>query len=204
MNLKASFIFDSLKFIHIYMKKLILTLVLGVITFAVTAQPQKKTTQPPKKEQNSYLFTDFREVKWGAHVDSIYRGGVKLEFVKAPEMADKNAYVLADENLIMGTVNLDKIYYIFNKQNRFVGVIMIGRKDLDGRKQFGEMKYILTYKFRDPELREVPGAIQYYWNIDDVRITLDDQDSKGLFVVEFYSDFERSESKRINMSVNDF
>lgn len=170
-----------------------------------TAEGQGQQKKPAKKTGTSgYVLADFRGIKWGTHVDSIVVGGKKLSFVKSADVTDKNAYTLADDNLIIGTVNLEKIYYIFNKQGRFNGVLIMGKRDLDGRKQFGEMKYILTYKFGDAELREISGGIQYYWMVDDVRITLDDLESQGTFTVEFYSDYERSESKKINTNVDDF
>lgn len=164
---------------------------------------QGKKKKAPSNDGH-YVLADFRGVKWGSHVDSIYRDGVKLNFVKSNDVADKNAYVLANDEMIIGTVLLDKVYYVFNKQGRFTGVLLIGKRAIDEKKQFGEMKYILTYKFGDAELREIPGAIQYYWMVDDVRITLEDQEAQGLFSVEFYSDYERTESKRVNMNVNDF
>lgn len=184
------------------MKKtiLILTLVLAAFTSALAQKTKKQTSADPY----TYLLTDFRKIKWGTHVDSIYVDGAKVDLTKAPEMAEKNAYVIKNDNLTLGTVSLQNLYYVFNQRGRFIGVMMIGRREFEGRKQLGEMKYILTYKFGNSELREIPGAIQYYWMVDDVRITLNDEESVGLFTVEFYSDFERSESKKINMSVDDF
>jgi hypothetical protein len=183
------------------MKKLLIALLAFLSVGAANAQAKK--TPKPSTEGN-YVLADFRGVRWGTHVDSIYRDGVKLEFTKSTEVTDKNAYTLASDEMIIGTVLLDKIYYVFNKQGRFTGVLLIGKRSLDEKKQFGEMKYILTYKFGAPELREVPNAVQYYWMVDDVRITLDDEESQELFTVEFFSDYERSESKRTNMNVDDF
>ncbi len=184
------------------MKRILLVTFLCVASVASFAQGKKAAD--PKKATSGYVFTDFRGIKWGTHIDSVMVDGVKRAFTRASEVPDKNAYVLTGDEMMIGTVNLEKVYYIFNKQGRFNGVIMIGKRELDTRKQIGEMKYILTYKFGDPELREIPAAIQYYWLVDDVRITLDDQESQGMFTVEFYSDFERSESKKINMNVDDF
>ncbi|MDX5320566.1 MAG: hypothetical protein LPK45_05675 [Bacteroidota bacterium] len=184
------------------MKKTLLIVFLAVISVGTAlAQGKTKTKQ---KTDGHYVLADFRGVKWGSHIDSVIRDGVKLNFIKSNDVAEKNAYVLAEDELMLGTVLLDKVYYIFNKQGRFTGVLLIGKRNIDEKKQFGEMKYILTYKFGDAELREVPGAIQYYWMVDDVRITLDDQESQGIFTVEFFSDYERTESKRINMQVDDF
>lgn len=183
------------------MKKTLLIALLSIVGLS-TASAQGKKKQPVKDDH--YVLADFRGIKWGSHIDSVTVNGVKVNFVKAPEVADKNAYVVASDEMIIGSVLLDKIYYLFNKQGRFTGVLLIGKRQMDEKKQFGEMKYILSYKFGDPELREVPGAVQYYWMVDDVRITLDDQEAQGMFTVEFFSDYERSESKRVNMNVEDF
>ncbi len=183
------------------MKKTLLIAFLAILCTGTANAQGKKAT---KTNDGHYVLADFRGIKWGSHIDSVYRDGVKLNFKKANEVSDKNAYVLESEDLVIGTVTLDKIYYVFNRQGRFTGVLLIGKRHIDEKKQFGEMKYILTYKFGDPELREVPGAVQYYWMVDDVRITLDDQEAQGVFTVEFYSDYERVESKRVNMNVSDF
>lgn len=184
------------------MKRTLLVALFAILSTGAAMAQAKKNPQP--LGEGHYVLADFRGVRWGTHVDSVFRDGEKVNFIKSKEVADKNAYVLESDEMIIGTVLLDKIYYIFNKQGRFTGVLLIGKRSLDGKKQFGEMKYILTYKFGVPELREVPSAVQYYWMVDDVRITLDDQESQELFTVEFFSDYERSESKRVNMNVDDF
>jgi hypothetical protein len=184
------------------MKKSLLIVVLALIfSGSVFAQGKKKADTKPG---SSYVLTDFRGIKWGVHIDSVFRNDEKLNFVRSSEVGDKGMYTLANDEMMIGTVLLDNIYYTFNKQGRFIGVLAIGKRELENKKQLGEMKYILTYKFGDSGLREIPSAIQYYWNVDDVRITLNDEESKGIFTLEFYSDYERSESKRINMSVSDF
>lgn len=184
------------------MKKSIL--ILAFLAAGLQAFAQKKAVKDPGKQPSNYILADFREIKWGSHIDSIYRDGNKLTFKKAPEMADKNAYILENEDMMVGTVLLKNLYFMFNGKGRFTGVMMIGQREMSEKKQIGEMKYILTYKFGDPELREIPNAIQYYWMVDDVRITLNDEESVGLFTVEFFSDYERSESKKQNMNVDDF
>lgn len=184
------------------MKKYIL--ILAFLAAGLQAFAQKKAAKEPAKEPSNYILADFREIKWGSHIDSIYRNGTKLTFTKAPEMADKNAYTLENEDMMVGTVLLKNLYFMFNAKGRFTGVTMIAQRELDTKKQIGEMKYILTYKFGNPELREIPNAIQYYWMVDDVRITLNDEESVGLFTVEFFSDYERNESKKVNMNVDDF
>lgn len=184
------------------MKKTLLIVLLAILSVGSALAQGKKKASPVTNSR--YILADFRGITWGGHIDSIYRDGVKLNFIKSRDVADKNAYYLANDEMIIGTVLLDHVYYVFNKQSRFTGVLITGKRAIDDKKQFGEMKYILTYKFGEAELREVPGAIQYYWMIDDVRITLDDQESQGVFSVEFFSDYERAESKRVNMNISDF
>jgi len=72
-------------------------------------------------------------------------------------------------------------------------------------KQFGEMKYILVNKFGNAQKEENPvSGKHYYWNVDDVRVSLVNENINRIFTVDFTSDYERSESKRINRNVDDF
>jgi hypothetical protein len=142
---------------------------------------------------------DFRNIKWGSNLDSVYVNDSKINFVKTFEINDPNAYVIADDDMDIGTVKLDKLYYIFTPENRFVKVLMIG-----SRIQLADMKYILSYKFGEPSVMDLDNGLQRHWMIDDVRVVLKDIPDASIFTVEFTSDFEMAENKKINRSVDDF
>jgi hypothetical protein len=186
------------------MKKIALLLVCFTLFFVEVQAQKKNPTVTAKSKKTLILLPSFRDIVWGSHVDSVYTQNGKVFFTRSMDIGNRTAYLIPGDNMIIGTVLLDNIYYIFNNDDRFIGVQMFGKRDMGNRKQVGEMRYILTFKYGEPETKELNKGVQYFWNIDDVRITLDDDESKGLFKVEFLSDFERTQSKRINMNVSDF
>lgn len=181
------------------MKKYLFILLASVLATTVATAQNKKGTKS-SNSGDSYTLTDFRDIVWGTHIDSVVVNGQKLRFTKSTELGDKNAYYIEGDDMMVGTVVLKNLYYIFNSNDRFIGVIMIGES-----KQMGEMKYILVTKFGQPQKEENPvSGKQYYWTIDDVRISLINESINQLFTVDFTSDYELSESKRINRNVDDF
>lgn len=155
------------------------------------------------KAQNSagdYTLPGFRDIAWGTHVDSVFNEDVKVNFTKSTELGDRNAYYIEDDDMLIGTVVLKSLYYIFNDNDRFIGVVMTGQS-----KQLGEMRYILLNKFGSAVKEESPvSGKQYYWVVDDVRVSLINESINQIFTVDFTSDYERSQSKRINRNVDDF
>ena len=183
------------------MRNLFLAAAAIIISLPLLAQKKDGGKGDGKKPAytSGYVFKDFREIEWGTHFDSCMRNEQKISFTKSTEVADKNAYFIANDDMMVGTVELLNIYYLFNSSNRFTGVKMKGN-----RAQFGEMKYILTYKFGDAELRDGAKEVQYFWNIDDVRVYLIRDEGSEFFTVDFASDYDVVESKKINRSVGDF
>jgi len=149
---------------------------------------------------SQYILDDFRQIKFGAHKDSIFIDNKKVNFVKTQDLSTPNTYLKKDEDLTMGSVDLKKIYYIFTDEDRFERVAMIS----EGFQQFREMKYILTYKFDDPELKDLGDGVQYSWNIDGVRVYLTYSPDGEQFTVDIQSDYLLNESRRKNQNVNDF
>lgn len=147
-----------------------------------------------------YILDDFRKIKFGEHIDSIYVDSKKVKFVKTQELSAKKAYTITDDDLYLGSVKLKRIYYIFSESDRFDRVAMVG----EGHQAYREMKYILTFKFDDPELKDLADGVQYSWSVDGVRVYLTYQPDGELFTVDIQSDYELNESRRKNQSVNDF
>lgn len=180
------------------MKKYLLITLTCIISFASLHGQSRSAVSPSGGDL--YSLPGFREITWGTHLDSVIKDGSKIKFTKSTELGDKNAYYIEDDDMLVGTVMLKSLYYIFNDNNRFVGVIMTAES-----KQFGEMKYILVNKFGNPDKEENPvSGKQYYWSVDDVRVSLINESINQIFTVDFTSDYERSESKRINRNVDDF
>jgi hypothetical protein len=187
------------------MKRTVFLLLFVAMAGAVIAQPKnnkgKDKQSSPKATEDTYILSDFRDIKWGTHIDSVFReDGTKTEFVKSTEYGDKNAYYIPNDDLMIGTVVLKNLYYVFNDNGRFVGVVMMGDS-----KHTGEMKYILVNKFGQPgNTEEGASSKQYYWVVDDVRISLTNENINQVFTAEFASDYELNESKRVNRNVDDF
>lgn len=168
------------------MKK-ILFLVLSLGIFAGAAQAQ-------------YILDDFRGVKWGTHKDSCYRDGKKLAFTATQELGQKNTYTAAGDELTLGSVKLKNIYYIFTEEDLFERLVM----KANGKTDFRDMKYILTYKFGDPQLKDLADGVQYSWNVGGVRVYLTNNTVNEEFVVDIRSDFEINANKKKNRNVTDF
>ena len=149
---------------------------------------------------SQYILDDFRQIKFGEHKDSIFVDNKKVNFIKTQELSTPNTYLRKADDLNLGSVALNKIYYIFTDEDRFDRVAMIGQ----GFQKFREMKYILTFKFDDPELKDLGDGVQYSWNIDGVRVYLTYTPAGENFTVDIQSDYELNESRRKNQNVNDF
>jgi len=147
-----------------------------------------------------YILDDFRGVKWGTHKDSCVRDGKKMVLKPTQELGQKNTYTNADDDLTLGSVKLKNIYYIFTEDDLFERLVMTAH----GKTDFRDMKYILTYKFGDPELKDLAEGIQYSWNVGGVRVYLTLNSISDDFVVDIRSDFEINSNKKKNREVSDF
>jgi hypothetical protein len=177
---------------------------LRILTVVVVFFGIQNTTfaQGNKKKQTklTYSCPDFREIKWGSNRDSISIDGQKVTLVKASPRIDTAAYIIPDDNMKIGTVILNSILYYFNTNQQFIKVKLLGKAE-----QLSEMKYILTSKYDAPVVNNIVGGTQFVWsNIDEVKVTMTYYTDLDFFTVEFYSDFDINESKRINKSVSDF
>jgi hypothetical protein len=176
------------------MNKLIYLGLMMLTAFPAAAQ-SKKVSNPSKP-----LVSGFRDLNWGVHIDSAWIGRQKLNFLKSNISREQNVYYLENDDLTVGTVNLTSIFYYFTDRGRFTKVLLVADK-----KFFTDMRYILGYKFEDPqEIREMNGNKVYQWNLDDVRIVLSDGAADGQMTVTFYIDYNLMESRAINRSINDF
>lgn len=152
------------------------------------------------KRNGKYDVQGFRDIKWGQHIDSVYSNKSKLNFIKSDVIKDANAYYLDNDDLTIGTVNLNSITYFFTDRAKFTRVVLKADK-----KFFTDLKYILTYKFDESHGQKMINSNNVFiWNLDDVRVTLSDGNGDGMAVVEFYVDYNMLEFKSINRNVSDF
>lgn len=173
------------------MKKIITLVAAFLLVVGAHAQSRKN---------NKYEVSGFREIKWGQHIDSIFVDKAKLNFIKSDVVKDANAYYLENDDLTIGTVNLNSITYYFTDRAKFTRVVL--RAD---KKFYVDMKYILTYKFDEPQGQKmINGNNVLMWNLDDVRVTISDGAGDGMVIVEFYVDYNMLEFKSINRNVSDF
>ena len=142
---------------------------------------------------------DFRNIFWGTPIDSVWRDGKKLEFVKDRTSLIKNSYYISGDDMLIGAVKLEKALYVFNDEKRFYKVFLQG--DLD---QQEEMKFILNYKFGDFRNESfVDDSHIMQWLVKDVTFTLKEI-NKSRFELTIESSWQASENYKKNTSVDDF
>ena len=161
----------------------------------------KPTEQAKKKSTVRASLSAFRGIKWGTHLDSVYINDQKAKFVKTSDLGKKepNTYVMENEDLTIGTVILTKIYYVFNYDSALTKVLLLAPKN-----KFGEMKYIVAYKFGEPQFSDMDNGYEFFWDLDDCRVSQTFVNDLDFFTVEFASDFNISNSKKVNREVEDF
>ncbi len=145
----------------------------------------------------------FRDLTWGSHVDSIFRDGEKLVFTPATKVDLLNGgkfYKLQNDNLMLGSILLTNIYYVFSEKNdRLYKVILEGKKaDVE------QMDFIVDYKYGDHVNEAVDDdKISKQWIVSDVTLSLFNF-NYNKFEFELFSDWEAAEAYKKNISVTDF
>lgn len=147
----------------------------------------------------SESVTNFRNIVWGTAIDSVWRDGKKIDFIKDRNSLIKNAFYVSGDDMTIGSVKLDKVLYIFNDENRFQKVYLQGGVD-----QVQEMLFILTYKFGDFRNESfVDDSHIMQWLVKDVTFTLKEV-TKSRFELTIESSYQESEDYKKNTSVEDF
>lgn len=151
--------------------------------------------------QSTQEVTDFRDIKWGNHKDSVFRDGEKVNFRKVKNGVEPNSYMIANDKMNIGTVEFEKIQYIFNEDNRFKKVFMQAERSF-----LADMKFILSYKFGDPDRVQKTGYVTVKtWRIGDVNFTLSDfKNDRNIFTLTIESNWEESAEIKKNKRVDDF
>ena len=145
--------------------------------------------------------TSFRGMPWGANRDSLIVKGKKQEFVrdKGSFPGVKNAYMIANDDMTIGSIKLTRINYIFNDDNRLTKVYLEGPKE-----QAEQMKFILDYKFGEHKNEsKVDNVIYKQWLVKAVTFTLGEYEAMK-FEVKIESNWQASEAYKKNTTVDDF
>ncbi len=170
---------------------LLLAVTTGLATMGLHAQSN------PSHEA---IVPGFRGILWGTHLDSVIIEGQKARFVKVEDAAFPRAYYLPGDDMTIGAVRLNKLYYIFNKDSRFTKVYMEANK-----KFLEDMLFILKYKFGPPsDTRDLGHVRIYEWRIDGVNFTISEFKDRPTFLLTIESNWEYVERIRKNVNVPDF
>lgn len=176
------------------MKNLFLAISFFMIASGINAQ----------SSEDVKTIEGFRDFKWGEHVDSIFRDGEKIEFTatkrNGEEEKDGSYYTIKGDNMLIGNVVLNQIYYVFSeKDNRLFKVLMEGKKS-----DTEQMRFIVDYKYGESvnEAAKDDKVIKQ-WIIRDVYITLKEY-SYNKFELELKSDWQAAQAFKKNTSVEDF
>lgn len=145
----------------------------------------------------------FRDFTWGSHVDSVYSNGNKVTFTPANKVDLLNGgkfYTIPNENLMIGSVKLTNIYYVFSdKTNRLYKVILEGKKQ-----DVEKMDFIVDYKY-GKHVNELidDDKVSKQWIVADVTLSLYNF-NYNKFEFELLSDWEAAEDYKKNTNVMDF
>lgn len=191
------------------MQKFFTTLTLLFLAIGVFGQAKPVTKTEPKiepkketpKEKGRIIkpITDFRDIYWGSSLDSTYRGFNKVEFKFEKEMKFEKFYTIEGDIMEIGSVSLKKIYYVFDKENRFFKVLLEGDK-----KDIQAMSFILDFKYGKPLNAEKTDEIEYSeWLIKGIKVLLAEY-SVNKFEVLFTNNIEAVENYKKNTHVDDF
>lgn len=162
-------------------------LILLVLFGKLDAQDQKKVT-------------DFRDIKWGVHKDSVFRDGAKVNFTKVEDGVDPNSYTIPNDKMTIGAVELEKVQYIFNEDNRFKKVFLQADRNFHS-----DMKFILNYKFGKSDRDKQTGYVEVKsWQLDGVIFTLSKFINRDIFTLTIESNWEKSAEIQKNKRVDDF
>lgn len=161
-----------------------------LITFTVPGLAQEKTK-----------VTDFREIKWSTHKDSVFRNGEKVNFVKVENGVEANAYRIPNDDMSIGTVKFEELQYIFNGEDRFKKVFMKSEQ-----KYLADMQFILNYKFGKPDKVQNLGYVNIKtWKLENASFTLSEfKNNRDIFTLSLESQWERSANFKRNINVDDF
>ncbi|MGB1248653.1 MAG: hypothetical protein ACPG4Z_07190, partial [Chitinophagales bacterium] len=171
------------------MRYIFTVVMIMMLTFSLQAQDDR--------------IESFRGIEWGTHIDSVIVEGQPFVFYKVEKDDDENGgnfYQLKNDKMIIGSVALTNIYYVFSDEDsRLYKIVLEGRKN-----DVAEMEFIVDYKYGESANKDVTdNQVIKQWIVEDVTLTLSDF-SYNKFELEFESDWEAALNYEKNTSVTDF
>lgn len=148
--------------------------------------------------QTEERITDFRDIYWGTSLDSTYRSGFKVNFTKDKTSPEQDAYSIPGDKMKIGSVDLNRVNYIFNDEDKFYRVLLEGP-----RSQTDYMTFIIEHKFGDYKKEIIDKTEVRTWTVQDVKITMYLHEFRD-FQVYFESDWEVAQAYEENTNVEDF
>ncbi len=171
------------------MQKVLFATVLFLVVLSGTLDGQTKSKVP-----------DFRDIEWGVHKDSVFRDGAKVNFREVKDGVEPNSYTIPNDKMTIGAVELDKLQYIFNEDNRFKKVFLQADKAFHS-----DMKFILNYKFGKADQDKQTGLVKVKtWQLNGVIFTLSKFTNRDIFTLTIESNWEKSAKIQKNKRVDDF
>ena len=118
---------------------------------------------------NAQELEGFRGIEWGTSFDTpILFDQKPAEFTLVKTIDKHNYYTRANEDLTVGTAELELIYYVFNEYGHFCKVILEGQP-----KSFDTMLFILEHKYGETTTHEKTTELQYKeWTFEESSVRL--------------------------------
>lgn len=146
-------------------------------------------------------ITDFRGLEWGTPVEEAMLGHEKApDFDLVATVGQRQTYQLANDDLKIGTVLLEKIYYFFHEEAGFYKVIFVGQSN-----QNDEMDALLVNRLGDgfETLLDATNAHMIWSGKNGVYVDFEEQMSED-FSLTIESDTLRNYLTGKNQSIEDF
>lgn len=154
----------------------------------------------PLSAQSQLNIDDFRGAKWGQTMDEIqFDHNKNPVFIREGKSGPYTIYSLQNENHQMGTAKLKHIHYHFNKNGKFVRVI------IEGSDEYNEdIESILANRLPPPD-----KTVLYQWEVirtweDDQVVVIFREQKEQDFVLELNSKVGLLAKMKKNATIDDF
>lgn len=141
----------------------------------------------------------FRDITWQMPLDSVIQLYNADDFTLVDTVDGESYYVLANDDMTIGTAKLTSIQYVFDKDQKFSKVVLVG--DLENRRA---MDFILKSKFGKTLTYVNAHGVRYKeWEVGNVDIIFSTTNDEVYLVEIDYVPVENN-FYEINSAVSDF
>lgn len=158
---------------------------------------------------NPHQRIQFRNLPWGMPLDNFYVNGEKVTLKEHkrktttdtfPYDFKDNVYTLPKDKMTIGAAKLQRIYYVFDKKDRFNKVVLYGEGS-----NYADIDFILRHKFGKADYIETLDGVKVKnWNVGDVDFMLRDLHLQGHFELVILGNWRSDKDFLKNLSVRDF